>query len=413
MCVLTLLMAPSMVIRYNMGWYEMLLIDVPLFFAATASVANFYMVCQRELYPRTWTERLRYLPFLMSIGIGLAVNNTKAVIEALLHRPSEFARTPKYHIEGGGDEWMGKKYRQAVAIQPLIELALGLYFTATLFYALANGIYGTVPFLMLFQIGFLYTGLLSIVQQYGGDLDFKPVASKRGGIASWRSVGSRPSVSRCAASPSTTSTRWPGCTPIRWSRATSAGSRIAPPPKRRCARGSSTTTSSTQASASGRRLSGRPARWPASTSSTTSRARPSCRSAMHCSPTSGAEATPPRWTALLHYGYGTLRLPQINAITDLGNTASQHVLLKAGLVRTANARSPIRRTRRRARWPGSRATARPGWRRSADPVIDRHRLPGLVIGRIPLPLACRRCHKLANPNPREDSLCVPDRDLRS
>ena len=153
MCVLSVLMAPSMVIRYNMGWYEMLLIDVPLFLAATASVANFYMVCQRELYPRTWTERLRYLPFLMSIGIGLAVNNTKAVIEALLHKPSEFARTPKYRIEGGADEWMGKKYRQAVAIQPLIELTLGLYFTATLFYALANGIYGTVPFLMLFQVG--------------------------------------------------------------------------------------------------------------------------------------------------------------------------------------------------------------------------------------------------------------------
>ena len=44
-------------------------------------------------------------------------------------------------------------------MQPLIELALGLYFTATVFYALANGIYGTLPFLMLFQIGFLYTGL--------------------------------------------------------------------------------------------------------------------------------------------------------------------------------------------------------------------------------------------------------------
>jgi cellulose synthase/poly-beta-1,6-N-acetylglucosamine synthase-like glycosyltransferase len=178
MCVLSVLMAPSMVIRYNMGWYEMLLIDVPLFLAATASVANFYMVCQRELYPRTWTERLRYLPILMSIGIGLAVNNTKAVLEALFHKPSEFARTPKYRIEGGADDWMGKKYRQAVAIQPLVELALGLYFTATLFYALANGIYGTVPFLMLFQVGFLYTGLLSLVQQFGGDLEFKPVASK-------------------------------------------------------------------------------------------------------------------------------------------------------------------------------------------------------------------------------------------
>jgi hypothetical protein len=58
-----------------------------------------------------------------------------------------------------------------VAVQPLIELALGLYFTATVFYALANQIYGTVPFLVLFQIGFLYTGLLSIVQQYAGAPD--------------------------------------------------------------------------------------------------------------------------------------------------------------------------------------------------------------------------------------------------
>ena len=45
-------MFPSMVIRYNMGWYEMLLIDVPLFFAATFSVCNFYMVCQRETAQR-------------------------------------------------------------------------------------------------------------------------------------------------------------------------------------------------------------------------------------------------------------------------------------------------------------------------------------------------------------------------
>ena len=178
MCVLSVLMAPSMVIRYNMGWYEMLLIDVPLFFAATASVANFYMVCQRELYPQTWTERLRYLPILMSIGIGLAVNNTKAVFEALFHKPSEFARTPKYRIEDGADEWIGKKYRQSVALQPMIEVALGMYFTATLFYALANGIYATVPFLMLFQVGFLYTGLLSIFQQYAGDTVVEVVQSK-------------------------------------------------------------------------------------------------------------------------------------------------------------------------------------------------------------------------------------------
>jgi len=166
--VLSVLMAPSMIIRYNMGLYEMLLIDVPLFFAATASVANFYMVCQRELHT-DWTTRLKYLPFLMSIGIGLTINNTRAVLEALFNQQSEFARTPKYCIEAQADEWIGKKYRQSDVIQPMIELTFGLYFTATVFYALANGIYGTVPFLVLFQIGFLYTSLLSIVQQFSGD----------------------------------------------------------------------------------------------------------------------------------------------------------------------------------------------------------------------------------------------------
>ncbi len=167
MCVLSVLMFPSMVIRYNMGWYEMILIDVPLFFAATFSFCNFYMVCQRELH-RDWIARLKYVPFLMSVGIGLSINNTRAVVEALFNSQSEFTRTPKYHIEVDADEWVGKKYRQTVAVQPLCELALGLYFTATVFYALAQGIYATVPFLVLFQVGFLYTGLLSIVQQYAG-----------------------------------------------------------------------------------------------------------------------------------------------------------------------------------------------------------------------------------------------------
>jgi cellulose synthase/poly-beta-1,6-N-acetylglucosamine synthase-like glycosyltransferase len=168
MVVLSVLMFPSMVVRYNTGWHEMLLIDVPLFCAATLSVSYFYVVCQRELDP-SWRTQLKYLPFLLSIGIGLCVNNAKAVLEALFRKETAFARTPKYGIEREGDDWMGKKYHETMAVQPMVELGLGLYFTATVFYALANQIYGTLPFLILFQMGFLYTGLLSIVQQYAGD----------------------------------------------------------------------------------------------------------------------------------------------------------------------------------------------------------------------------------------------------
>jgi cellulose synthase/poly-beta-1,6-N-acetylglucosamine synthase-like glycosyltransferase len=165
MSLLSLLMFPAMVVRYSMGWSEMMLIDVPLFIAATASVGNFYIVSQRELYT-DWRQRLRYLPFLLSIGIGLCVNNSRAVLEALFRKESEFARTPKYGIERSGDEWAGKKYHLSVGLQPIVEVVLGLYFTATVFYALSNQIYATLPFLMLFQIGFLYTGLLSIMQQF-------------------------------------------------------------------------------------------------------------------------------------------------------------------------------------------------------------------------------------------------------
>jgi cellulose synthase/poly-beta-1,6-N-acetylglucosamine synthase-like glycosyltransferase len=177
MSLLSILMFPAMWVRYNMGWTEMLLIDIPLFAAATLSVCNFYIVSQRELYP-DWLTRLKYVPFLMSIGIGLSVNNTRAVLEALFRKESEFARTPKYGIERDSDEWAGKKYHQTVGVQSIIELGLGLYFTGTVFYALANQIYGTLPFLMLFQIGFLYTGLLSILQQFTDEEQMAPQVAK-------------------------------------------------------------------------------------------------------------------------------------------------------------------------------------------------------------------------------------------
>src|SRR6476660_3551175 len=72
MIVLSLLMLPAMVVRHDMGMYEMLLIDVPLFAAATLSVFNFYMISQHEIYP-DWKARLKHLPAVMAVGIGLAL----------------------------------------------------------------------------------------------------------------------------------------------------------------------------------------------------------------------------------------------------------------------------------------------------------------------------------------------------
>jgi cellulose synthase/poly-beta-1,6-N-acetylglucosamine synthase-like glycosyltransferase len=163
MVVLSVLMFPSMLIRYTMGWHEMILVDVPLFLTATASVSNFYMVSQKEIHS-DWRKRIKYIPFLLSVGIGLSLNNARAVIEGLTGHDAEFVRTPKHGIESRSDRWRFKKYRGKAGFLPLMEIGLGLYFTVAIGYALAHQIIGTLPFLVLFQVGFLYTGFLSLFQ---------------------------------------------------------------------------------------------------------------------------------------------------------------------------------------------------------------------------------------------------------
>jgi len=169
MLALSLLMFPAMKVRYEMGWTEMLLIDLPAFFLATFSVAQFYAFSQREAYPLTWKTKLKYLPAVMAVGIGLTINNLRAVFEAAMGQQSEFKRTPKYGVQRSQDDWTAKKYRQSQLVQPLIETVLGLYFTSAVFYALYYGIFGSLPFLMLFQFGYLYMGLSSLYQQLSSD----------------------------------------------------------------------------------------------------------------------------------------------------------------------------------------------------------------------------------------------------
>jgi cellulose synthase/poly-beta-1,6-N-acetylglucosamine synthase-like glycosyltransferase len=167
MVLLSILMFPAMVIRYNMGLYEMMIVDVPLFLGATMSVCSFYLMSQREIFAESWRARIKYLPAVLAVGIGLSVNNAKAVLEALFGHASEFTRTPKYRVEGAGDEWKQKRYRGSLSFVPFGELLLGLYFTAMALYAFSNGIWGTLPFILLFQFGFLYAAALSLFQNVG------------------------------------------------------------------------------------------------------------------------------------------------------------------------------------------------------------------------------------------------------
>jgi len=164
MIVLSVLILPAMIIRFYQGWFQMLFIDLPLFMASTFSISSFYLVSQRELFPRKWPRALLYLPFLMALGIGLTITNTKAVIEALIGQKSAFARTPKYHVESKADKVGATKYRKRLGWVPWVEMAIGGYFALTIVYAVENENFVTVPFLCLFVVGYWYTGLMSLLQ---------------------------------------------------------------------------------------------------------------------------------------------------------------------------------------------------------------------------------------------------------
>lgn len=164
MIVLSVLLLPAMIIRFYQGWFQMLYIDLPLFIASTFSISSFYLVSQRELFPRTWPRAILYLPFLMALGIGLTVTNTRAVMEALLGKQSAFARTPKYRVESRKDKIRPNKYRRGLGWVPWLELLIGCYFAVTVYYAVNNENYITVPFLILFVVGYWYTGLMSLLQ---------------------------------------------------------------------------------------------------------------------------------------------------------------------------------------------------------------------------------------------------------
>ena len=165
MIVLSTLLLPAMVIRFYQGWFQMLYIDIPLFLASTFSISSFYLVSQKELFPRKWYRTFLFLPPLMALGIGLTITNSKAVLEALVGHQSAFARTPKYRVINKQDKAAAaKKYRKRLGWIPYVEMLIGGYFALTVWYAIANENYITVPFLFLFVFGYWYTGLMSLLQ---------------------------------------------------------------------------------------------------------------------------------------------------------------------------------------------------------------------------------------------------------
>ncbi len=177
MVVLTLLIFPVLLLgvgkahAYSAGH---VLLDIALFMVATCSASTFYVCSQRELF-KTWSESLKYLPFLMSLGIGISLNNALAAVRGLGGHQSEFVRTPKFGVENEkAADWKQRTaYRQSRSrhagprIQAYVELGLGVYMLGCMALSIGQGwVTIGLPFMALFAVGYFYVGTTTLLEAW-------------------------------------------------------------------------------------------------------------------------------------------------------------------------------------------------------------------------------------------------------
>ncbi len=202
--LLSVLLLPSLIVRFYVFDGYLLLLDLPLFLGTFSSLTTFYLLSQKELSPRHWRRRLLLVPAIVAVGIGLTITNTKAVLEALLGIASPFERTAKYSTDRRRAHLARLKYRPTCGWLPAANFVIGCYFSGCLIYCALIGNWPTMPFLALFVTGYFLTGgwmlqqsSLDAVEARGRRLRLREKAVSGAVASMWGTSGER---ARAAAS---------------------------------------------------------------------------------------------------------------------------------------------------------------------------------------------------------------------
>ncbi|MCC7174580.1 MAG: glycosyltransferase [Bryobacterales bacterium] len=167
MLIISALMVPVMIVRFYIGWWQILFVDLPLMTAAFFSISAFYLMAEREHDRRTWKRSIFMMPALLAAGVALAVINTRAVVEGLLGIQSSFVRTAKYAIGDQGVHAAPAKYRRKSGWLPYIELAIGTYFLGAMYWAIGSRNFAALPLLALFVAGYYWAAIATLCGEYG------------------------------------------------------------------------------------------------------------------------------------------------------------------------------------------------------------------------------------------------------
>jgi hypothetical protein len=146
----------------NSGSHEVYFAFMSIFVLAFISTFLFYLYSQKDI--RTdWRKKIVFFPLFMAGSMGLAVNNSRAVIEGLMNRKSEFVRTPKFMVVDEKDSWTGKKYlNNKIGFSVIVELIMAVYCLIGVLSSIYFLEIAALPFQLLFFTGFSFVAITSI-----------------------------------------------------------------------------------------------------------------------------------------------------------------------------------------------------------------------------------------------------------
>ncbi len=165
--LLSILLIPALYFRWEASAYKVLLIDLPVFITGMGAMSVFYGIAYRREKKNHSARARLVLPMLSAIGLGLAANNSLAVISALKRRESEFVRTPKTGSARGRKLGIPHEYRVSFDRTLLVEALLLANGSIAFIYAFDLGLYFSLPFLATFVFGYGYFVVNSLRERYG------------------------------------------------------------------------------------------------------------------------------------------------------------------------------------------------------------------------------------------------------
>lgn len=147
----------------NSGPHDLFFNTMSIFVLAFISSFLFYLYAQKAI-AEDWRKKIVFFPLFMAGSMGLALNNTLAVVEGLLDRKSAFVRTPKFKVVGKNEKWSGNKYLRdlKIDISVFIELMLAIYCLIGVIASIYFMELAALPFHLMFFIGFGSVSILSI-----------------------------------------------------------------------------------------------------------------------------------------------------------------------------------------------------------------------------------------------------------